>query len=187
MDLVRTSTAATVLDIGDVRDHLGIDGTGLDPVLNACQRAAVDVIERECNIQIGPATFVLTTDFPACRGDITLPKPPVVAVQSVAYIDAAGNTQTLDPTAYRVGTARPGRLLVRPGRTWPETARGGAVTITFTAGHALNNLPESLLHAVRLLVGHYFENREATSTLTVKDVPFEVEMILNQHRFMEAV
>jgi uncharacterized phiE125 gp8 family phage protein len=187
MELTRTSTTAVVLDLADLKDHLSIDGAESDAVIMACQRAAVDLIERECGIQIGPATFTLTTDFPPRGGDITLPKPPLVSVDSVQYLTPNGTSLNLGTNAFRASLSRPGRLRPTPGRSWPETAGGGAVTIDYAAGNALNQVPEGLLHAIRLLTGHYFENREATSLMTVKDVPFAVEMILNQFKFVEAV
>ena len=188
MGLIRTSTTATILDVLDIKDHCGIDGADLDAVLNACQRAAVDFIERECGIQVGPGEFVFTTDFPAGAA-IVLPKPPLASVEVVTFIDPAGNDMALDPSEYRVNTGmRPGRLKPRPGLSWPATIGGGdAVTIEYTAGWPLGSVPEGLLHAIRLLTGHYFENREATSTLTIKEVPFAVESLLNQFRFVESV
>lgn len=187
MELTRTSTTAAVLDIGDLRDHLSLDDSSLDTVVNACQRAAVDLVERETNTQIGPGAYTLVTDFPPGRGDIVLPKPPLVAVQSVTYLDPAGNSMTLDPSVYRVSHSRPGRLVLRAHHSWPATAGDGSVTITFTAGYALTQVPEALLHAVRLLTGSYLENREATSPLTIKEVPYAVDLLLNQFRFLEAV
>ena len=188
MGLIRTSTTATILDVLDIKDHCGVDGAELDAVLAACQRAAVDFIERECGIQIGPGQFVFTTDFPAGR-EIILPKPPLVSVEQVTFIDAGGDEPQLDQWEYRVNaTASPGRIVLRPGCSWPATDHGGeAVTIEYTAGWPLGSTPEGLCHAIRLLTGHLFENREATSTLTIKEVPFALASLLNQFRFVEAV
>lgn len=186
-DLNRTNTAATVLSIEDLRAHLNVDGVDSDAVIMACQRAAVDMVERECGIQIGPGQYTLVTDFPQGRSDIVLPRPPLTAVSSVTYVAPDGTSLTLDPDVARVSTARPGRLALRPGRSWPETAGGGAVTIVYTAGNSLGQVPEALLHTIRLLTGHYFENREGTSTLTIKEVPLAVASILNQFRFVEAI
>ena len=187
MELTRINTAASVLDLGDIKDHLGVDGADSDGVIMACQRAAVDLIERECRIQIGPGKYTLVCDFPQGRGDIVLPLPPLIAVESVTYIDRDGNSLTLGPDVVRVSHSRPGRIGLLPDRSWPESAGSNAVTINYTAGNALGQVPESLLHAVRLLTGSFFENREGTSTLTIKEVPFAVQMILNQFRFVEAL
>lgn len=188
MGLIRISTTPTILDAMSIKEHCGVDGADLDAVLDACQRAAVDFIERECRIQIGPGSFTFTTDFPAGR-EIVLPTPPLVSVQAVLFTGPAGDTQTLDQSGYRVNAAaRPGRIALRPGFSWPATDDGGdAVAIEYTAGYDLAQVPEGLKHAIRLLTAHFAENREATSTLTIKEVPFAVEALLNQFRFVEAV
>ena len=187
MALIRTSTTATILDPLDIKDHCGVDGVDFDAVLSACQRGALDFIERECGIQIGPGEYTLTTDFPPGR-EIVLPKPPLAGVQAVTFTGPAGATQTLDPTEYRVSLTRPGRLVLMPGRAWPATIEGGeAVTIEYTAGWPLGQVPEGLQAALRLCTAHLFENREATSPLTIKEVPFALESLMNQFRFVEAV
>ncbi|MGC4031475.1 MAG: hypothetical protein QM754_07035 [Tepidisphaeraceae bacterium] len=187
MELTRNNTAATVLELSDLKDHLSVDGSDSDTVITACQRAAVDMIERETNTQVGPGQYTLVTDFPQSRADIVLPKPPLVSVESVTFTAPDGTSLTLEPDVFRVSTSRPGRLVLRPGRSWPTTAGGGAVTIVYTSGNDLGQVPEALLHCVRLLTGHFFDNREGTSTLTIKEVPLAVASIVNQFRFVEAV
>lgn len=47
----------------------------------------------------------------------------------------------------------------------------------------MTEVPADLKEAVRLLVGHLYENREATLIgLTAEEVPFGVWDIINQHR-----
>ncbi|WP_011581224.1 MULTISPECIES: head-tail connector protein [Chelativorans] len=44
-------------------------------------------------------------------------------------------------------------------------------------------VPADLKHAVKMLVGHFYENREATLVgVTAEEVPFGVWDIVNQHR-----
>jgi hypothetical protein len=56
------------------------------------------------------------------------------------------------------------------GYSWPATAAGGinSVRVQFQAGRAL--VPAQAKPAVLLLVGHWYENREAVSSLNLSEV-----------------
>src|ERR1035441_1232289 len=54
-------------------------------------------------------------------GVITLPRAPVVSVQSIIYLDGTGVQQTLDLTKYVVTTGAPGRIAPVFGQIWPVT------------------------------------------------------------------
>lgn len=81
--------------------------------------------------------------------EIFLPVPPLLAVQSITYIDATspvGIQQTLDPSQYLVmpppgvvnGEAPPPACITPAfGTVWPQTQQQkGAVQIVFSAGYA---------------------------------------------------
>jgi hypothetical protein len=120
--------------------------------------------------------------------EIKLPKPPLISVQSVQYIDPSGNNQTLSPTAYTVdNTVRPGRIVLNPGQCWPITGHyANAVTIAFTAGYS-DTVPMILQELIQLLVGHYYENREGAIDRTISVVPMAVQSIINQEMYPEIV
>lgn len=97
---------------------------------------------------------------------IVLPKPPVIHGSSivVAYTDSEGESQTMAATEYVVDWTAD-LVTVRPAvnACWPELDdREDAVKITYTAGYGdePDDMPRLLLHAVKLLVGMYFETRE---------------------------
>jgi len=92
-------------------------------------------------------------------GIIELPKPPLVSVSSVKYIDRDGVLQTMDPADYVVDVAsEPGRIYPAYGTIWP-TVRGepGAVRVEYVAGYA--TIPAQIKAALRKYVGFYFNNR----------------------------
>ncbi|MCO7225771.1 head-tail connector protein [Pleionea sp. CnH1-48] len=49
-------------------------------------------------------------------------------------------------------------------------------------GLTLEKMPETIKHAVLLLVGHFYNNREATNTLTIKNVPLAFEALLSPYK-----
>ena len=92
---------------------------------------------------------------------ITLPRPPLVSIDSLQYVDLATTTlTTLDPTAYQVDEiSEPARILPALGSTWPQAAAvANAVQITFTAG--LATIPPNTALAIKLRAAAYYSNRE---------------------------
>lgn len=185
MGLVHKSGDALVVTTTELRDHLQLYDFDFDAIIAEAQiKAATAYIERECRITLPPRTYELTLDgFPCDCREIRLLRPPCVSVDSVKYLDGDGEEQTLATQQYVVdATSQPGRIVLRPGYSWPATANlPAAVRITFTAGH--ETIPPLLRHAVLMLAGHYFAHREATSDRRVNDVPMAVQSIIDMHRF----
>ncbi len=94
-------------------------------------------------------------------GNFTLPRPPLVSVDFVTYVDEDGVTQTLDPATYSVVTSNiPGYLKTLNG--WPAVKGNtpDCVNVTFTSGYPLpENVPEVYKTAIKLMASFYYENR----------------------------
>jgi len=46
----------------------------------------------------------------------------------------------------------------------------------------MSEIPEELISAMKLLVGHWYQNREAVAESSNGEVPMAVDMILDLHR-----
>jgi uncharacterized phiE125 gp8 family phage protein len=122
---------------------------------------------------------------------LRLPMPRVVSVTSITYLDNFGAPQTLDPSAYTVDTSsEPARIVPSINLTWPTTDyyTPGSVKVTYISGSygdgvIVNTCPRSITMAMLLLVGHLYENREATTQLALKNLPLGVDALLNPYRF----
>lgn len=209
MGLQPLTSSVNPVTLQQVKDHLRIVDYNDDATLAVYLAAALEFVETETRQQLCHRDYLLTLDaFPAgCqsnRGEslqrggnyhteraIKLPKLPLVAVASVAYTDAAGNAQTVDPSTYTVDTSsRPGRLVLKPGQSWPQTDNSAnCVRATFTAGYSTNGsaVPVILQQCILLLVGHYFENREGAIDRRIDTIPLGVCSILNQQMYPEAM
>lgn len=187
MGLLRTSTPEPIVTPEQARAHLRIDGTGEDDLLAGLIAAAEDYVTRETGTTLGQADYLLTLDAWPADGVINLASPPFVRVDSIRYRDPSGVEQILSPSTYTVDEARrPARVVLfdRPSLL----ARPAVVRVSYVTGYDdAENVPPTLIHAVKMLVGHWFENRESTSTSTIKDVPLAVESLLLKHTFVEAV
>jgi uncharacterized phiE125 gp8 family phage protein len=122
---------------------------------------------------------------------LRLPMPRLISVTSITYLDNSGTLQTLDPSQYTVDAAsQPARIVPSVNLTWPTTDYyiPGSVKVTYVAGSYGDGVnkdicPLSIKQAILLLVGHLYENREATSTLNPKALPLGVDALLNPYRF----
>ena len=187
--LVQTvEPAIEPVSVQDVREYLHADAAD-DPVLQNLIVAARRYAEDTTGRQFIDATWQLTLDGGWGGIEIALDRPPLSSVTSVQYVDTAGDTQTLAATEYDVDTnPEPGRIVQAFSKTWPSV-RGHIddVTITYVAGYGTlaTDVPEGLRQMMRLLVGNWFENREATISGTIiAQVPLAVESLLWQHRIL---
>ena len=89
---------------------------------------------------------------------------PVTGVSAIKYYDSNNVLHTDTLSNYHImGTA--GRILVSPkaGFKWPVTFhRDDAIKIEYVMGYgdAATDVPETIRHALLMLIGHYYENRE---------------------------
>jgi uncharacterized phiE125 gp8 family phage protein len=125
---------------------------------------------------------------------IFLPKPNLLSVEVVKYIGVDGVEVTLDPnTAYDVETGTlPGSVTLKYQQQWPLTRnQRNCVTLDFTAGYgkAASEVPVAIIQAIKLTIGHFYQNREAVvlSRYTIAEVPLTVEALLNTQRVVEYV
>jgi uncharacterized phiE125 gp8 family phage protein len=108
----------------------------------------------------------------------------VIAVTAIRYVDPSGATLTLDPSQYQVVTGAPGFVLPAYGLSWPATRyQPESVTIDFTAGYGdtAGDVPNVAKSAISLLLGHLYENREATvtSSIGLREAPLGVKTLVS--------
>ena len=115
---------------------------------------------------------------------IELPRPPLQSVTSVKYKNSAGSEKTLaENTDYLVDAeSNVGGLVLPYGKSWPSfTAYPvNPIKIRFIAGYFSENpIPKSIKQAMLLLIGHWYEHREAVISATVsKEIEFAVKALL---------
>ncbi len=132
-----------------------------DTLIQDFVRAARRKVESDAGVQIMPATWEASwASFPG--SEFCLELPPLVAITSIEYTDEDDANQVVPTTVYDVDTTvSPGVVFLRSGEAWPVAKRErGSVRVTYQAGWS-SGVPEHVEQAVRLLVGHYYENRES--------------------------
>jgi uncharacterized phiE125 gp8 family phage protein len=211
-DLVRTIDAATEpVTIDQVQAQCRIDNDDDNAYLSTLITAARQYCEKVTGRAFLSQTWRLSLEgFPCwrqllhCVGEtqgysdwrpcglrapeILLPRPYLLEVVSITYLDLTGTRQTLDPSQYTVvADAEPARVLPALGCVWPYALwQRGSVQITYAAGY-LTGVPGTIQLAILMLVAHWYENREATvlpvSGTGVVSVPLGVAELLDAETF----
>ncbi|RVL04780.1 head-tail connector protein [Sinorhizobium meliloti] len=179
--LVRTvAPAGPAVTLAEAKRHLRVFHDDDDDDITSMIAAAEASIEGPSGIGIGllSQTWRLSLDQFPC--EIVVPLGPVIGVTSVTYRDGAGLEQPVSGLRYDLDQ-RPLRIWPARDTAWPTiTCEPGAVKVTFECGHEA--LPQDLRWALLLLVGHFYENREAVADGALAELPLGVASILERYR-----
>lgn len=183
--IIDTAPSDEPITTDEAREHLRISHTSENALIDAYITAARLYVEAFTKRQLVTATWLLKLDgFPS--REIVVPLPPLASVTSVAYTDENGDAQTWSSALYQVDTdSEPGRIKPIEGETFPSTQSDtyATVTVTFVAGYGgVSTVPERFKHAIKLMVGHWFEFREPVIDGRVMKVPMSVAALLTQDR-----
>lgn len=157
-----------------------------DTLITRLISAATRYVERSLSISLMERTYRL--DLDTFSDAIELCRGPVTSVTSVQYVDADGVTQTIDAENYSVDLSGRTQWVVRNSDySWPATLDAvNVVSVTYVAG--FEELPseyEDLKHAIALLVGHWYSNREAVAVgQQAGDVPLAVDALMQPFRWV---
>lgn len=186
--VVYTEPTQEPITVAEVKTHLRIDHSTDDGLLRVLIKAARESLEIELGQTLCETTLQYKLDdFPQSYPQkIELPKPPVKSVTSVKYYNGSGTLTTIDSSNYHADTdSKPARVQPVDGYYWPtvQTGKLHAVVIEYVAGYSnLDAIPQGIKHALYLLIGHWYENRESSSPLTIKEVPYALDVLINQNR-----
>ncbi len=198
---ITTEPAYEPITLSEMKVHLAVTNDDQDAYIRDLSLAARQYVERWTERQLVEATYQYTLDrFPTSGvnwGGVTeyrilLPRSPLKktgGIVSISYIDSDGAPQTLAGSVYEAdANVEPPVARLAYGQSWPNTRyQKNAVTVNFIAGYASPaEIPQPLKSAIRLLVAHWFENREAAILGTiVEETPLGVKDLLWAYRLVE--
>ncbi len=192
------------VSLEDIKQHLVLDpdDTSEDARLSSMITAARHACELRTNRSVLGGAAVLVLDgfphqvphgglFPTMSAEAYLPDHAqielsggTVASYEISYVDQAGVSQTLGAGDSNADLSQL-PAIVRPATRWPATARRpDAVTVTFALSPLDPDKLEMVRHAIRLIVGHWYANREAVSDSrgTPTELPLSVTWLLEPLR-----
>ena len=162
------------LTLEETKKHLKVTFTEEDVLIATIITAVRQAWEMVSGMALLQQTWEAAYPCFPWSGGFVLPRPPLLSVTSVTYIDENGAPQTLAASEYTVDTrAFPGELVPAYNKTWPSTREvPNAVVIKYVAGYGDEeaDVPEPIRAALRLEAGTHYYNREELSTAAGQNV-----------------
>lgn len=140
-------------------------------------------------------------DFDGFARELCIPLGPVIGGLSVTWRNAAGQVSTVSPSSYDLRTDAGGRTLLAFDTSYSFPSglhESRAVSVTYKAGYptipevpadgdtpaipAQTTVPAPIKTAILLLVGHWYQNREAVTGETANVLPFAVDALIGPYR-----
>lgn len=197
MPIVTQVTAPTEepVSLFEAVAHCRVDIEDDDPLIANLIKAARETVERRTGLCLVDRTLDIHLDADRVsysgplgyRGvwtsyvppnPLPLPRAPLGSVTSVTYTDTSGSSVTVDSSNYRVITGTPGRIELTSGGSWGS---GVDYVVRGVFGHGTaEDVPQLAKQAILLLVGHWYEAREAVIVGSKPyEVPFTAESLIN--------
>jgi uncharacterized phiE125 gp8 family phage protein len=151
-----------------MKNHLNLDedfntdDIYIETLINAVIDHAEDITGRRLITQ---SWYYYLMDWP--DGDyIDMPFGKLQSVTAIKYKDVDAVETTWSSAEYIVEiTSDPGRIWLEDGYTWPSTNLypSNPIEIDFTCGYGTDgdDIPGSIIQALRILVADLYENRES--------------------------
>lgn len=161
MVITRQPPAVEPLSLEEVKLHLRNnpgDTSEDKDIIAPLISAAREYCENYCGKSFAEQSI---TAYPEVSGTVTLPRGPVISVDSVT-VDGEAVEYTADVRRGTVTVNNPGAV------------------ITYTAGY--EETPYLVRQAMLLLIGHWYTNREAVIQGSTTEIDIAVRAMLNQYK-----
>ena len=181
LEITGAAAEASIVSTADLKTFLRVDHSDEDTLIEALRSAAIEYVQNYCNVQLGDVTAVMYLD--EFRGTWEIPVGPVRSITSIVYNNTPSTTLTLSTSQYYTDLKRkPARITtISPPTVHPDTSNG--VQVTMELGYLEAEVPDGLIHAIKLLVAHFYENRNIVVVGTItSEVPNLIHSLLNPYR-----
>lgn len=179
-----TGPQSQPLDLCDLKKHLKLvvsdcaSYTAEDGVLSMMIDAVSGSFQTKRKTQLIEADY--RWDFKKFSRKLELPRPPLISVVSVVYVDSNGDDQTISAANYEVQAKRtPGYVRFYPEYEFPDDVATDVeypVKVTYKAGYGQTaaDVPAGIKLYLMNVIGTYYMQRESTaisySAMTVEDL-----------------
>ena len=182
---VETAAAVTLIPTSTAKTYLKVDISEDDTLIANLIEAATQAAQDYTNRYFINTTLKMVADT---WDDIaTLYKSPVSSVTNIKYYDSDNSVQTLADTVYFVDSvSKPCQICLKVDQSYPSlAARKMAVEVNYVVGEgaAASDVNELVKSAVLLMVGHWYQNREAVVVGRIaSEIPLGAKMLLDQYK-----
>lgn len=183
---IKTNPAVEPVTYADTKTHLRLLNDEEQSYVTDLIKLARVTVEKMANrALITQHWYMYLDEFPS-RDDFKLPWSPVQSITSITYLDTLGATQTLSTDVYTLDdTQFVSKVALKYNQEWPTTYdQINAITIEYVAGYGdtADSVPVNFIHAIKLLVTHYYENRIAVNEKQAYDIAKTVDFLIDFDR-----
>jgi uncharacterized phiE125 gp8 family phage protein len=169
--------------LSEVKLHLRVDGDQEDSLILSLIASAVEHFEQSTRRVLARRTIVQKQNGLLPRHTIMLEKGPVTSVTSLTIRKDDSTFVTIPPTDYIVNCGQTETIPLLAIRTNAQIPQAdnypGSVVVTYVAETI--DIPQSINAAIKLLVAHWYENRQAVGPTGGGEVPLAYSSIATKY------
>lgn len=178
-----TDATAEPISLAQAKAHLRVDASDEDALITALITSVRQHLEGVTSRALINQTLKAYFSQWPCEG-FELPGSPLSSVTSIKYTNTDGDEATVASDQYDVDTdATVGTVKLSEDGGWPTTSlrRNKPIVVEYVSGYDADGTltPQPLIAAMKLHLGHLFENREQVVLGTIStDLPFAYESLV---------
>ena len=138
-----------------------MDSSDEDTLIEAYRDASIAWVEDYCNTRLGDVAAVGYMDY---FYNARFPIGPVQSITSVTYLDTANASQTLATTKYWFDIKTKATRITFDSVPDLYDDTFNAVQVNMVVGYPEAEIPNPIITAIRLMVGHLYENRQEVTS-----------------------
>ncbi len=178
-----TPSLDDIITVAALKAFLRVDHSDEDAYITALRQAAISTVEVMSDTRLGDVSAVGYMDAWAA---VRIPVGPVQSITSITYLSTANTTQTLAASHYFTDlNSQVARIqFVSPPDLYDDAMH--RVQVNMVVGWPEASVPAPMIQAVRLLVGHLYENRleEITGTITSR-LRMGIDALVSPYRSLQ--
>lgn len=181
-----TPPAQKVLSLDQVKAHCRVDHNDDDTLLERLIDVVTSYLDGYSGILrrclINQTWRQKLCDWP--QGSVIYLPLSSVSEVSIRYTDSNGSEQSVNDEEYKILDDHCSSFIYfKDSFSRPQLSDEASIDFVSGYGPTSEAVPDAIKHAMLLLIGHYYENREASMVgVSVTDLPMGVNALLNPFR-----
>jgi uncharacterized phiE125 gp8 family phage protein len=147
----------------EAKAHCRVDGTAEDTLIASLILTSRLHVETALGLALITQSWRLLLDCGPAAKDFELPLRPLLTIDEVRVLSAAGEPTIIAASDYLADGASTPPRLIRTGVIWKQPGQvANGIEIDFTAGYgeAAADVPAPIRQAILLLIAHWYEHRD---------------------------
>lgn len=173
------------ITVAEAKKHTRVDFDADDTYIASLIKVSREAVEETTSRRLIDQTYEWFLDDWPIRNFLRIPLLPVKAVSAITVTDEEDLVTPF--TDFLVDLkSEPARIVRKRGELWPLPTLAlkevNAIKISLSVGYGAAgvDVPVGIIQAIKLMVGHLYENREATipASVLLKEMPLGIRSLL---------